>query len=108
MGPKKVIFVDADLERAFDEMSDKDPIKKALIRAVRDIDGDAFYGRNVKKKLIPRRLIEKYGIDNLWIYDLPFAWRMIYALTRDEVDIKIIAVILDWMDHKDYERLFNF
>ncbi len=22
--------------------------------------------------------------------------------------IEIIAVILDWMNHKDYERLFNF
>jgi len=26
----------------------------------------------------------------------------------DLEDIKIIAAILDWMNHKDYERLFNF
>jgi hypothetical protein len=29
----KVIFVDADLEKAFNKLSDEDPIKKALIRA---------------------------------------------------------------------------
>ena len=108
MKPKKVIFVDEDLEKAFYELSNKDPVKKALIRAIRDIHEDSFYGRNVKKKLIPRELIEKYGVDNLWIYNLPSAWRMLYSLTRDEENIKIIAVVLDWMNHKDYEKLFSF
>ena len=54
-----------------------------------------------------QQLIEKYEVDNIWIYNLPSSWRMIYALTRDEENIKIIAVVLDWMNHKDYERLFK-
>jgi len=63
-------------------------------------------GRNVIKKLIPKKLIKKYGIDNLRIYNLPIAWRMLYTITSNEIEI--ISVILDWMNHKDYERLFKF
>ena len=108
MESKRVIFIDDDLEKAFEELSEKDPIKKALVRVIKELYEDAFSGRNVKKKLIPKELVDKYGIDNLWIYNLPSAWRLLYTLTRDEGDIKIIAVVLDWMNHKDYERLFGF
>jgi len=107
MKPHKIKFVSYDLEEAFNSLSDKDPIKKALIRAINDIKQDCFIGRNVKKKLIPRRLIEKYKINNLWIYNLPSSWRLLYSITTSE-EIEIIAVLLDWMNHKDYERLFKF
>jgi hypothetical protein len=107
--PNKVIFVDDELERVFDEMSDEDSIKKAIIRVVGNLYENVFCGRNVKKKLIPKRLIDKYGVDNLWICNLPFAWRMVYTLVRDERTIKeTVVVILGWMDHKDYEVLFGF
>lgn len=107
MKPEKVVFIDEELERAFENLSEKDPLKKALEKAVRDISENVFCGRNVKKKLIPKELIQKYSISNLWIYNLPSAWRLLYAITPSE-DVRIIAAILDWMNHKDYERLFKF
>ena len=107
MKSEKVVFVDESLEKSFNELSEKDILKKSLIRAIKCIQENAFAGRNVKKKLIPMKLIEKYSIDNLWIYNLPDGWRLLYSITPSE-DIKIIAAILDWMNHKDYERLFNF
>ncbi len=107
MKPEKVIFVDESLEKSFNGLSEIDPIKKALIRAIKTLQEDAFSGRNVKKKLIPKLFIQKYGLNNLWIYNLPDGWRMLYVLTPSE-EVQIIAVILDWMNHKDYERLFKF
>ncbi|MAE49952.1 hypothetical protein CMI48_03935 [Candidatus Pacearchaeota archaeon] len=107
MKPEKVIFVDEELEKAFAKLSEDDPLKKSITQAIKDLQQNAFYGRNVKKKLIPKELKKKYGFNNLWIYNLPNAWRLLYSITRSE-DIKIIAAILDWMNHKDYERLFNF
>ena len=107
MKPKKIVFVDEDLEKSFNSMDKNDPTKKALIKAIMDIKEDAFVGRNVKKKLIPKSLTKKYGINNLWIYNLPNAWRMLYSLT-DSREIEIIAAVLDWMTHKEYERLFKF
>ena len=65
-----------------------------------------FCGRNVKKKLIPKEIVQKNKIDILWIYNLRKDWRLLYSVGRDEIEI--IAVILDWMDHKDYEKLFKF
>jgi len=32
---------------------------------------------------------------------------MSYVLTPSE-EVQIIAIILDWMNHKDYEKLFKF
>ena len=107
MNPDKLKFVDVSLEKAFNNLKENDPIKKALIKALRDIKQDCHCGRNVRKKLIPKRLVEKYGINNLWIYNLPSAWRLLYSLTTSG-EIELIAVILDWMSHKDYERLFGF
>jgi len=107
MKSEEVVFVDKELEDAFNSLSEKDPLKKALERAIEDIYENAFCGRNVIKKLIPKELIQKYSINNLWIYNLPSAWRLIYSITSSG-DINMIAAILDWMNHKDYERLFRF
>ncbi len=52
MKPEKVVFFDEDLENAFNNLPDNDPIKKAMTRAIKDIWENAFVGRNVKKKLI--------------------------------------------------------
>ena len=107
MKPEKVVFIDESLEKSFNELNDTDPVKKALVRAINTLQEDAFSGRNVKKNLIPKPLIQKYGLNNLWIYNLPDGWRMLYVLTPSE-EVQIIAVILDWMNHKDYEKLFKF
>ena len=107
MKPERIVFVDESLEKSFNELKEEDPIKKSIIRAIKALKEDAFSGRNVKKNLIPKSLIQKYGINNLWIFNLPDGWRMLYVLTPSE-EVQIIAVILDWMNHKDYEKLFKF
>lgn len=58
------------------------------------------------KKQIPEIYVKKYGIDNLWKYDLPRAWRLIYSVARDEV--VIITIVLEWFSHKEYEKRFNY
>ena len=107
MKPNKIVFVDKELEISFNELSDNDPIKRGIIQAISAIQENFSCGRNVKKELIPRKLIEKYELTNLWIYDLPNGWRLLYSVTSGG-EIEIIAVILDWMNHKDYNRLFGF
>lgn len=110
MKPHKLIFVDRDLERVFNNLSDKDPIKKGLVKAMRDIKENFGVGRLITKdthnKGRVKKILWEYGSSNIRIYNLPSAWRMLYSVTRSE-DIKIIAIILDWMSHKDYERLLR-
>lgn len=107
MKPNKVVFFDAELEKSFNELSDKDSTKKAIVRAIKAIEENFSCGRNVKKELIPKKLIDRYSLNNLWIYDLPDGWRLLYFVTS-QGQVGIIAAVLDWMDHKDYERLFGF
>ena len=107
MKPDKVVFIDQELENSFNEMQDNDPIKKGIVRAIGFMKEDFSCGRNVKKELIPKRIIDKYKLNNLWIYDLPNGWRLLYSVTSGG-EIEIIAAVLDWMDHKDYEKLFGF
>ncbi len=103
----KVIFADEELKKTFENLKSGDErLYKEIEEALKTIKQNAFFGRNVKKKLIPKELIQKYGIDNLWIYNLRKDWRLLYTITNNEVEV--LAIVLDWMNHKDYERLFKF
>ena len=107
MKAQKVTFLDENLQESFENIADKDPLKKGLVKAIKNIQEDTSCGRNVIKKLIPKTLIEKFKVNNVWIYNLPNSWRLLYSITPTN-EIEIIAVILCWMNHKEYERLFNF
>jgi len=103
----KVVFSDDKLKQSFEELKDKDErLFKEIEGALSEIKNNAFVGRNVKKNLIPKIYSKKYNIDNLWIYNLRKDWRLLYTIGRDEIEV--LAIILDWMNHKDYERLFGF
>jgi len=109
MGIKKksdgIDFADEKTKRAFDNLKDTDEdLYKHLTRAFEDILENAFCGIQIKKKLFPK---EYNYLDNLWKYNLPSAWRLIYTIKAPN-KIQIISVILDWMNHKDYEKLFKF
>jgi len=78
-----------------------------LVRAFKDLEEDAFIGIQIQKKLIPKDYKQKFGkIDNLWKYNLPNAWRLIYTIKKDQ--IIVLSIILEWMSHKEYERKFNY
>ena len=102
-----VVFADEKLEREFNALSDNLDIKKWVKRAIEDLKQNAFCGIPIPKKLIPKIYITKYGITNLWKYDLPDGWRLVYSITTVN-KIEIISLILEWFDHQNYERRFNY
>ena len=103
----KIRFADSKLKETFEGLKNSDErLYKEVEKALNDICKNSFCGRNVKKNLIPKSFIQKYGINNLWIYNLRKDWRLLYSIGRDEIEL--IAIILDWMNHKDYEKLFKF
>ena len=57
------------------------------------------------QKPLPSNLVQKYGINNLWIIDLVGYWRILYTLKTSEVEI--ISLILEWMDHEKYNKTFG-
>ena len=103
----RIIFKDAELKETFEKLKrDDERLFKEISNALSSIKQNVFVGRNVKKKLIPKEFKQKYNIDNLWIYNLRKDWRLLYSITNNKIEI--LAIILNWMDHKDYSRLFKF
>jgi hypothetical protein len=71
----RVVFADRKLKRDFERLKTSKTEDRELYdwlnRAFDDLAEDAFCGIQIPKKLIPREYPRKYGIDNLWKYDLP-------------------------------------
>jgi len=105
MKPDKVVFVDEELEKSFNELPETDPIKKGIIRAIGSIRENAFVGRNVKKELIPKNFVEKYRLNNLWIYDLPNGWRLLYSIASNEIEIIVFCRL--YFFNSLYDCFFN-
>ncbi len=103
----KVVFANDNLEREFYSLSENSPLRKNMLRAIRDIKENAFVGAQLTKDLIPKEYVQKYKITNLWKYDLPDGWRLVYSITTPS-KIEIISVILEWFNHKEYERRFHY
>ena len=102
-----VVFVSEKLEKEFEKLGAEEDIKKFILRAIEDLKQNPLCGVKLPKRLFPRAYIQKYNIDNLWKYDLPKGWRLIYTLIN-EAEVELISVILEWFDHKEYERRFSY
>jgi len=74
--------------------------------AFRNIKEDPVCGIKIPLKLIPKDWKKRYGINNLYKYNLPNAWRLLYSLIGGKIEI--IAIILGCFNHKEYERKFNY
>jgi len=104
--PSKVIFADNKIEKDFASLKEDEDIKKNIKRAI-DIEINAFCGIPIPKRLIPKIYIQKYKITNLWKYDLPDGWRLVYTITTPN-RIEIVSIILEWFSHPEYERRFGY
>lgn len=108
--PSKIKFRDEKIQKAFGLLakstSDEKKLYEWLIRAFKNIEQNAFCGIQIPKRLISKDYQKKYNINNLWKYNLPNAWRLLYSIENQE--IIVVSIILDWMDHKTYEKKFKY
>src|SRR3989344_1675828 len=101
-----VRFVDDSLKEAFYKLENGDSSEKELFKlinqAMDNIEANAFCGVQIPKRLIPKEYAKKYQVENLWKYDLPRGWRLIYSIQGG--DVIVVSLILEWFDHTEYER----
>ena len=107
----KVSFGDVKVRQAFEQLPSKkfqeQQLHKWIERAMHDLKANAFSGIQIPKRQIPKLYQVRFGpLENLWKYNLPNAWRLIYTIKREE--IVVLSIILEWLDHKDYERRFKY
>jgi Txe/YoeB family toxin of Txe-Axe toxin-antitoxin module len=106
----EVFFAEEKLKKSFEELKtgklEEQELHKHIKQALDNLKENAYSGIHIPAKLIPKIYIKKYEITNLWKYDLPRGWRIIYTIGNE--GIEVISLILEWMDHKEYERRFNY
>lgn len=88
------------------ENSSNAQLLKAIEREKNNLKINPQHGTHIPRKYIPKEAIERYGTDRLWKIDLVGYWRLIYTLIGDEV--KIVTFILEFMDHKKYDKVFGY
>lgn len=107
---KEVAFVDIKLKNVFMDLKngkfEEKQLSTFIKRAIKDLRENPFCGIRIPKQFWPKEYIIKYEITNLWKYNLPNYWRLIYTIVSDEV--KILSMLLEWFNHKEYERRFNY
>lgn len=105
-----VVFADKKVRDSFEKLKNSKTEDQKLLdwlnKAFDDICDDAFCGIQIPKRLIPKKYLKDSEIDNLWKYNLPGAWRLLYSVARDE--IIVIAIVLEWLPHKEYEKRFGY
>jgi hypothetical protein len=108
--PSETRFIDEKIKEAFYKLEEGDASEKELFKfinqAMDNIEKNAFCGIQIPKDRIPKEYIKQYGAVNIWKYDLPNAWRMIYTIRGGKA--VVISVILEWLTHKEYERRFSY
>jgi hypothetical protein len=108
--PSEIRFADEKIKEAFYKLENGDASEKELFRfidqAINNIEKNAFCGIQIPKKQIPKEYLKNFGAMNLWKYDLPNAWRLIYTIRGGKAFV--VSVVLEWMSHKEYERKFNY
>src|SRR3989344_2839498 len=107
---RRVKFLDEKLYRAYLKLKEGKEEEKQLAenmdRAVLALQEDHEAGIHIPRNRWPKYYRSKFGITNLWKYDLPKAWRLVYTITGDQIEV--ISIILEWFDHKEYNKRFGY
>jgi hypothetical protein len=65
---------------------------------------DCLRGDVVRKSALPRVLKDRYGLENLYVEDLPRFWRLLYTVVKREG--RRLVVVVEIVDHRTYNKWF--
>ena len=65
-----------------------------------------FKGTHIPRHLIPAKYVVNYGVTNLWKINLTGYWRMVYTIRTEPQ--KTRNIVLDIIDHAEYDRIFGY
>jgi hypothetical protein len=103
------ISVHPDAQERFDQLSKgaaegrqtEQAIWKAVRAAITRIRKDGQWGEVIPPRSIPRQYSRDLGVTNLYCVDLPSFHRLFYTVRDRDI------VVLDIVDHRDYDRLMK-
>ena len=105
---KKRIIVCGSKEftKFYKHLEKNNPLKHRLDDAMDLLKKNPNAGNRIKTNLWPAKYIKKYDINNLYRYSMGSNWRLIYTILGETASIN--CVILEALDHKNYDTLFGY
>ena len=67
---------------------------------------DYSAGMHVPKERIPQFYVINYDVKNLWKLNIDPYYRLIYTIRSN--DVEVVSVVLEYLDHKAYDRRFGY
>ena len=108
---KTTVRLSPDAEEAYKELNLRaktSKVEKSILTSIKKkielIKDNPHYGVSVPKKMIPKKYITEYEINNLFVVKLSSYWRMLYTLANNG-SIEIISFVLDIISHPDYDKI---
>jgi Txe/YoeB family toxin of Txe-Axe toxin-antitoxin module len=105
-----VRFADLKIRKAYQKLeqgaTEERELFKKINKVIQILKKNPETGIRIRKKLIPYMYIKKFSVSNLWKCNLGKKWRLLYTIAQDEV--RIVSIILEWLNHKHYERRFSY
>lgn len=105
-----VAFINKQIKEDFESLKngkfEDKKLAQFIEKTIENLKINPGCGTKIPKSIWPPIYLKDYQITNLWKCDLPGAWRLIYTLDTNET--RIVAFIIEWFDHKNYEKRFNY
>jgi|WetSurMetagenome_2_1015567.scaffolds.fasta_scaffold1684410_1 hypothetical protein len=105
--PSVISFIDGKKLEEYHGLSHGTSEERTLFTLINkkldELEQDASAGKQVPRSNIPKQYRD---FENLWKIDLNSRWRLLYSIVTDEQGR--ITVIIDWLDHKEYEKLLGY
>ena len=78
----------------------------SINKAITNLKANPFCGTLIPRKYLTKKAINKYGTDKIFRIELVGYWRLLYTVIGEEA--RIIAFLLEYMDHSSYDKLFSY
>lgn len=96
-----------DFNPFFESLPDDNRLKKELNASFGLLREDCTRGDNIPKNLIPGFYVQKYGINNLWRYELNDGARMVYTIRPEDSGL-VVYILEAFPTHREYDKRFGY
>ncbi|MGI0092556.1 MAG: hypothetical protein ACREA8_00470 [Nitrosotalea sp.] len=96
-----------DFNPAYESLSDG-PIKNVVKEIINALKNDSIVGDHMRRNQIPQYYIRRHNIQILYRVPLPQQWRLIYTFHTFNEGEKPKALLLELMNHDEYNKRFGY
>lgn len=86
--------------------TEQQKLLNSIKQAIQNLKENPISGIHIPRDRIPKEYCKKFDVCNLWKSNLIGAWRLIYTLEKNKVEI--ISIVIDILNHKRYNKKFKY